>query len=129
MWINIYFSNSSAVPYPAFFFFFLVRGEGCHFLISIVSKKTVVQLRSLRGTVSPLLSGPFWLFYILHSSKHCSCSSAMVNLSIFRQINFYTFDSLAPWVWDLKPVYRLKNRSGYNTGQSCHYSVWHRNFS
>ena len=86
MWLDIYFSNSSAVPYPETSF--LVGGggrgmgvgvlEGCHFLTSIVRKKTVVHLRSLKGTVNPPLWDPFWLFCILHSSKHRSRSSAVV---------------------------------------------------
>ena len=65
------------MPYPAILGFF-GGGEGCHFLRSIVRKKIVVQLRSLRGAVGPPRWDPFWLFCILHSSKHHSRSSAMI---------------------------------------------------
>ena len=67
------------MPYPAIFFFFFGGGKGRGpFFDKHSEEKTVVQLTSLRGTVSSPLWDPFWLFCILHSSKHRYCSSAMV---------------------------------------------------
>ena len=100
-----FFKYCYPVPYPAIFGGYLV-----------------VQLESLErgGRCSPPQWGPGkeTLFCILNSSKHCSYGSATTNgdnLSIFRWINFYTFESLGVSVWNSKSVYQLQNSSGYGT--------------
>ena len=47
------------------------------------------------------------------------------HLSIFRWINFYTFENLDVWVWDPKPVYKLQNSSGYGTGVPIAFDHYH----
>ena len=96
------------VPYPAIFF-----GGGI-----LLCSWEVWGGRG--GRCSPPQWGPGeeTLFCILNSSKHCSYGSATTNgdnLSIFRWINFYTFESLGVSVWNPKSVYQLQNSSGYDT--------------
>ena len=105
------FSITSSVPYSAIF-------RGCRFFDKVSEEKNHFIAGESAGALWALLTGvqerrgrKFWLFCILNISKH----SSRGYLSIFRWINFYTFESLGACVWDLKPVYQLQNCSGYGT--------------
>ena len=48
-----------------------------------------------------------------------------IHFSIFRWINFYTFQSLGVWIWNLEPLYQLQNNSGYDN-VALSFWVWIR---
>ena len=99
------------MPYSAIFW-------GSQFFDEVSEEKNRCVAGESAGLLWAFLTGvqerrprKFWLFCILNSSKHRSCG----HLSIFRLINFYTFESLGACVWYPKLVYQLQNSSGYVT--------------
>ena len=107
----IIFAIVISVPYSAIFYW-------CRFFDEVSEEKNRCVAGESAGALWALLTGvqerrprKFWLFCILNSSKHCSLG----HLSIFRWINFYTFESLGACVLNPKPVYRLQNSPEYGT--------------